>query len=198
MISHKPQNFRLFLGGYRRRLRRPAFAKATAGRGVAATVIVFCLFHGFAIAVFLLPSNTWTETPKNLVRPYMLLTSQWQQWDIFSPDPLRLVSFYRLETIEESGQPTTLLQMDRAHLAWYESAKELKILGRLEDKWHSLVPTYITSLCDRMPQAAGKTVQLVARSAMLPKDNRQLGDLANWQPEFTEKSLGSARCPSDQ
>src|SRR5437764_493460 len=97
-------------------------------------IILFCLWHMTAVAVFLLPQRAWNRAIKQLTTPYVLLTSQWQQWDIFSPDPLRRVSFYSLTTDDNAGAKT-LLQLDYAHLPWNARAKELKILGRLQAEW---------------------------------------------------------------
>ncbi len=153
-------------------------------------IIVFCLLHMFAVAVFLLPSNPL----HTLVRPYMQLTSQWQSWDIFSPDPLRRASFFRLE-IETKDMPETVALLDAAHLPWYERAKELKVLGRLYDDWGVLAADYVRSMCPQFPQAAGEVMRLVASSTVIPSDLPHLATLASWNPSFEDRTLATIRCP---
>lgn len=149
----------------------------------------------FAIAVFMLPAWQGIAFAKTVTRPYVMLTSQWQQWNIFSPDPLRKVSMYRLDMLNANDHHETVLFIDSTSLRWHEREKELKILGRVESEWKELAPSYIRSLCPRIPAAAGRPVYLVAYSMVMPADNRKLRGLSNWDPDVRERTLGSAICP---
>src|SRR5687768_11713294 len=76
-------------------------------------IISFVLWHMFAVVVYALPHdaddrlNTWIRSElKPIVRPYILLTSQWQQWNLFSPDPLRRVTAYDIQRNDREGWTT--------------------------------------------------------------------------------------------
>ena len=155
-------------------------------------IVTFCLWHMFAVASFLMPRAT--PIAHAIVWPYMQLTSQWQSWDIFSPDPLRRASFFRLEMMTVNG-PETLALLDAAHLPWFERAKELKVLGRLYDDWGMLAADYVRSMCPRYPQAAEEVLRLTASSTVIPSDLPHLAVLASWNPQFEERTLATIRCP---
>jgi hypothetical protein len=155
-------------------------------------IIVFCLLHMFAVTAFLMPRKMAVVQP--IIRPYIQMLSQWQSWDIFSPDPLRRASFFRLET-ETDDMPETVALLDAAHLPWYERAKELKVLGRLYDDWGVLAADYVRSMCLRYPQAAGEVMRLVASSTVIPSDLPHLAVLASWNPPFEERTVATIRCP---
>lgn len=57
-------------------------------------ISIFILFHLIAITCWALPWNATVVTDvRELVRPYMLWTGLFQQWDMFSPNP-RSVNAY--------------------------------------------------------------------------------------------------------
>ena len=67
-------------------------------------IILFCVWHMFAVAIFALPRSASDELSTGvrhvflpLVSPYVFTTSQWQQWNMFSPNPLRTITRYSCE-----------------------------------------------------------------------------------------------------
>lgn len=165
-------------------------------------VIVFCVWHMFAIAAYVAPQNTasarWNTfaiRSFNAARPYVLGLSQWQKWDIFSPDPLRRVSLYSIEVYRNDAW-RSLKTLDFQHLPASERAKELKILGRLEDSWKGMTETYLQDECIALPEAAGLQLRLNVRSYVLPKTLAELAVFSTTVPQVTETVLGSVTCPS--
>ena len=70
-------------------------------------VVGFVLWHAFAVLVYSVPRvaadpiSTWTRRRLvPVVGPYMFLTSQWQLWNLFAPDPTRLVTIDRIDVGE--------------------------------------------------------------------------------------------------
>lgn len=70
--------------------------------------IVIFIWHIFAVAIYAIPREAndtfskWTRFDLlPIVSPYILQTSQWQLWNIFSPDPLRRVTSYIVEKKED-------------------------------------------------------------------------------------------------
>lgn len=159
-------------------------------------IVLFCVWHCSAVSLYLLTNKDsagfWSA--REVVSPYILLLSQWQMWNIFSPDPLRRVSSYRIDT-RINGIWKPLQNIDYDHLRWPERAKELKILERLEDSFSVLVPSYLQSSCTRL-QAEGKTIRLVARSTVLPALLQELITLRLQTLLATERVLGTTLCAS--
>ncbi len=159
-------------------------------------IIAFCVWHMFAVAAYLLPASD--ENALGAVRrisvPYVFALSQWQQWDIFSPNPLRRNSIYRIERYEEGTWETAMI-IDFHSLTWHERAKELKILGRLQDDWKILLPNYLTSLCPDIPNAHGKDIRLLVQTIILPSDLSALKQTITTKRDPTDKVLASVQCP---
>lgn len=162
-------------------------------------VIFFCLWHSAAIALYLLPAlNVPLIGPvigeaKAVTKPYILSLSQWQSWDIFSPDPLRRSSTYRIDRFD-AGTWKAVRSISYDTLSFTERAKEIKILERLEDSWQRLIPSYLQPLCNAIPQSEGGTLRLVAISQILPKELHPLQRLSQIRLPKTEKILGSTLC----
>lgn len=160
---------------------------------------IFCLWHMAAIAVYLLPvpDGRFEHTvllARNTTSPYVLLFSQWQKWDIFSPDPQRRASLYRVER-NAGDRWETAMRIDYEHLPWWRRAKELKVAGRLEDDWKTLVPHYLLSLCDDIEDGAGSELRLITSTTIIPKYLDQLKRVSKTRATPTETLLGTVRCP---
>ncbi|HRH94073.1 MAG TPA: hypothetical protein PKV72_06110 [Candidatus Peribacteria bacterium] len=155
-----------------------------------------------AIAAYLLPQNTasarWNAFAVNAfnsARPYVLSLSQWQKWDIFSPDPLRRVSEYSVD-VNEAGGWRTLKTLSFQTIPAYERAKELKILSRLEDNWQDMSATFLRGECEALPETAGRQLRLTAHSFILPKELHELTKFSDAPRQMTDKTLGTYQCPA--
>ncbi|MBP9773023.1 MAG: hypothetical protein KBD00_00150 [Candidatus Peribacteraceae bacterium] len=171
-----------------------------------ATIIIplFCLWQIIAIAVYLIPSSATLPLMNKVITPiktftssYVLITSQWQIWDIFSPNPLRRVSLHSIDTRLVDGRWQTIRPLDPQSIPWPIRVKELKILGRLEeDGWRNAVPSYLAARCT-MEQLSDIDIRLhVVRYVIpLPAEVRAFGGWQNWQPQKEELDLGFTHCP---
>jgi len=166
------------------------------GSALAILIVGLCLWHMFAVAAYLLPANSEgiTQVIRHLSVPYVLSLSQWQKWDIFSPNPLRRNSVYRIERNAGDRWETAMI-MDFHHLSWHERAKELKVLGRLQDSWKALLPDYLMSFCSRIPGGRGTDVRLLVATTILPSDLKSLKETAQNTLIPQETLLASVRCP---
>lgn len=151
---------------------------------------VFCIWHMFAVTIYLLPANAAPLKVRQYAARYVLTLSQWQKWDIFSPDPLTRVSDYRLERQTANGWET-VRYMDFRSLPITTRAKELKVLGRLEDDWRGLTEPYLRAQCELYPSA---TLRLSATNIFLPRDLEALKRLSTTKLQTTEKILGTFSC----
>lgn len=166
------------------------------GSAVAILTIAFCLWHMTAVAAYLLPpdKDALYGNIQQLTVPYVRLLSQWQKWDIFSPNPLRRNSVYRIER-DAGDRWETAMILDFEHLRWYERSKELKVLGRLQDSWSVLLPNYLLSLCPRIPDVQGTEVRLVVDRTILPRELAALKENATTPNLPSKTELSSVRCP---
>ncbi len=159
-----------------------------------ALIVAFCLWHMTAVALYVVPGalkTRWSPIGeiRSLTDPYVLMTSQWQQWNIFSPNPLRRVSTFRVESTVNGVVGPTIVDSER--LSIWRRAKELKVLYRLEEEWASARETYLLSLCgDTHAQ-----LQLLRSYRVLPADLGALGRVATTTLPVETNVLASVTCP---
>jgi hypothetical protein len=154
-------------------------------------LIAFLIWHMFAVCVYLLPANAQNQSIRQWTAPYILLFSQWQKWDIFSPNPVRRMSDYRIDRQTFSGWET-VKEMTFDSLPWTTRAKQLKMLGRMEETWEELIPMYLLVECDGYPEA---TLRLVVKNTTLPNELSALLTISKNELPVTERVLGTASCP---
>jgi hypothetical protein len=142
-------------------------------------VVVFCLWHMMAVLVYALPGGSKAATLPAVQRiaravsPYILMTSQWQQWNLFSPDPLRRVTSYVIER-QQGDVWKTVLDLHTGTLPWWRHAAQFKMLGSLldgnteSDLQHRTAERYLQLKCREyaLPDASG--VRLSYRVYVIP------------------------------
>jgi hypothetical protein len=167
-------------------------------RGVLrAAVILFCLWHMTAVAVYSLPveaqdpvSALLKRVVTPVVSPYLLVTSQWQQWNMFSPEPLHREGEYRIELYRD-GAWTPLTTITSATVPWWRHGGELKMIRYLEDGFPWLRSQYLLSLCRPLGLGPNDVIRLVVRTDMMPLGPPSWSD---WQPSWTETPTGGVSC----
>lgn len=165
-------------------------------------IFLFCLWHMTAVAAFVFPLEAGTPFStaivhaKDITKPYTLLLSQWQHWNIFAPDPLQLSSSYRIELMTEGDVWSTVHVIDYDRLQWHERAKEFKILENLEGNWQGLVPHYLQGFCTSYHIPDGNLIRLVAMSHILSTELDALKHSAAFEYPISERELGSVPCGS--
>ena len=166
-------------------------------------IIAFCLWHLAAITLYVLPKNLgpiWLQTSirslSDITSPYVQITSQWQKWDIFSPNPMRNVHTFIVE-VQEKTRWKHYKSLTPYSFPWYERGRELKILGRLTENWRGLTSKYLTTtFCDHDPNLQGKVLRLRTEIIVIPS---ALSDLHNVQMKTLPRGqniLGNTKCSS--
>lgn len=161
-------------------------------------VPTFCLWHMFAVAVFVIPISYpggmggVGQRLHDFSAPYVLSLSQWQQWNLFAPDPIRRVSAYTIDS-EVNGvwNPSTII--DPHARRFYEYAKLMKVLGRLETTHAVLVEPFLRSYCI---ETGLKRLRLRIDSYVLPNDLLSLTRLNVASLPRTQNIPGSIDCSS--
>ena len=110
-----------------------AYLRTFAKVGVAA----FVVWHAAAVGLYAVPNeapdrvSAWIRThltPR--VTPYVLVTSQWQQWNLFAPNPLRRIVFYRIETQNAAGEWAYVASINAATYSPWRHSTRFKLLGQ--------------------------------------------------------------------
>lgn len=167
-------------------------------------IILFCLFHMTAVATYSI-NEGWKIAPltfakKHIVpwtRGYMLITSQWQQWNLFSPDPLRRVSRYRVQTLEgNEWQETPWLNEG---ISRFRRAGVTKTLRRLEEQGPDSPRTqqFLLIACRERALPPRTPIRLQRMYHILPKPERPL-TVAEWKtyvPDWKTDTLAERSCP---
>ena len=118
-----------------------------------ALVIAFCLWHMLAIGIYAMPWNARDaispkirSTMNRVLAPYTLSFSQWQQWDLFSPDPLRRVSWYRVDRATADGGWESVARIGPDAYPWWRHGTYAKLLLNLFEQDTDLYRPAIANL----------------------------------------------------
>ena len=167
------------------------------------SIIAFCLWHLTAVTLYVLPKNfgpVWLQTSigslSNITSPYVQMTSQWQKWDIFSPNPMRNVHTFIVE-VQEKTRWRHYRSITPFSLSWSERGRELKILGRLTENWSGLSSQYLTTtFCQNNPLLRGKRLRLRIETRVIPSALKDLHTVTAINLPRAQNMLGSTVCPS--
>ncbi|MEQ1849787.1 MAG: hypothetical protein ABL890_04315 [Candidatus Peribacteraceae bacterium] len=158
---------------------------------------LFCVIHMAAVGCYLLPKgiSAPTDFVKHWTFGYVRTLSQWQKWDIFSPNPLRRVSEYRIERdAGDRWEPAMTLTFDT--LPWWKRAKDLKVLGRLEEnQWIHLAEPYLRWHCRDQKLSQSPRIRLVALTRILPFTIADLSRYSLDRTPPTSTVLAIVSCP---
>ncbi len=102
-----------------------------------AAIAVFCVWHVAAVGLYSIPGDAKDPvatflrahaTPR--VTPYVLVTSQWQQWNLFAPNPLRRIIFYRVEKQNAVGDWSYVASINDHTYSYWRHSVHFKLLGQ--------------------------------------------------------------------
>lgn len=129
-----------------------------------------------------------------IVRPYLLATSQWQLWNLFSPDPLRRVSEHRIDRLE-GGRWIPTKTWNRETIGFTKNADTFKLFERIEGSpllWQRFLELQCTELLLR----SGTPVRISQRSFILPQDDADsIGGWDHFEPQWYEEIRSDRVCP---
>lgn len=125
-------------------------------------IVLFCLFHMAAVAAYAAPDYTpepllsLKEDIVEISRPYILMTSQWQKWNLFSPDPLRRIVSFHIDKELKDGSWEEIKIVGPGNVEWWHRATELKVIRRMEESegggnLQALRERYVLEQCKDLP-----------------------------------------------
>lgn len=101
------------------------------GKTAVASAVVL---HMAAVFAFSIPSAasgrlaTYVrDTVNPQLGPYLLLTSQWQEWNLFAPDPLRQIRTFAVDA-EDGVRWKTVASFEPGAFPWWRHATYAKLL----------------------------------------------------------------------
>lgn len=171
-----------------------------------AAVALFCAWHMAAIGVYTIPGEARDSVSRWLmdnavprVSHYVLLTSQWQQWNLFAPNPLRRIVFYRVETQEPDGTWATVAHLDRHYYSGWRHAVRFKLLGQaLEENTErpELAERAAQVFCRELGLRPGAGVRVWHEVAVVPYEfpspSKAWWDA--WEPQFADDLAIDTSC----
>lgn len=155
-----------------------------------------------AVGVYSVPETSQhlpvVRTLLPIVSPYMLVTTQWQRWNLFGPDPLRRVTQYRIE-VETDGVWTPVTTLTPATIPWWRRGDELKILRQLEQGNETIDPIrqrYLQAYCRPLGIAALTRVRMIFRTRVIPY-YRSMEEVMSVPPSYDWQEREGVRttCP---
>ena len=175
-------------------------------RGLCKTAVAaFCIWHMVAVGIYSLytvdgyPLLEWLDSKRKHVRPYVLATSQWQRWNLFSPDPLRSVIEMDFE-MQVNGKWHLAYTLNQHTVSWWQRAPELKTMRRMENvNLDELREVYIQDLCKRRGIPPGTPMRVAKRWFVIPRnDKTQSREWWNaWYPEWRFDILQETSCSAN-
>lgn len=133
-----------------------------------------------------------------IIRPYILTLSQWQQWNLFSPNPLRRVTTFHLD-VQQGTTWVPLKSFDpRQESAWNKDTYMLKALITFDSNdelYNSSLLALMRSYCisDLIPQ--GTTLRMRRDYYIVPHDKEPVSEWLKGPPASESKPDLLTRCP---
>lgn len=174
-----------------------------------AALVIFILFHMTAVALYAIPWSAddaptrWVRTHlANRVHPYVLSLSQWQQWNLFSPDPLRRISYFVFQ-YDHEGTWITLQHYKPGMHSWWRHANRFKLYGEFLDaestKYHPVIERMLHRLCVTENLQPNTPIRTFRSIAIIPKHDEPMPASwwRTWQPEFRDAPPIETACPDE-
>jgi hypothetical protein len=168
----------------------------------------FVLWHAFSVGIYAIPRESRDELSIGIrvailpyVTPYMFSTSQWQLWNLFSPDPLRRVTFYNVQVMSD-GQWTDHENIHAKTYSVWRHATRFKLLGNTFDEFddgtEDLSIHYLQHVCTTSGFADGTPIRMQYSYYVIPKNEHPMPAAwwKQWAPQLETSDGPSTACLS--
>ncbi len=141
-------------------------------------VAVSVVLHMAAVLAFSVPSaaSGWPasflrDTVNPQLGPYLLMTSQWQEWNLFAPDPQRQVRTFAVDA-EDGVRWKTVASFGPGAFPWWRHATYAKLLPAALMKerldYDVFRERFLQILCNDLGLAPNVMVRLRENMKMIP------------------------------
>jgi hypothetical protein len=191
--------------------RQDAPAKPGKALRILGHIIVgaFFFWHAAAIAIYAIPLNTADPLMRPLrsrsmsvIAPYVLSSGQWQQWNLFSPDPLRRVTRYRIEARADGGEWQALQELNPQDYNPLRHANYAKMfIGILEEDQETyktaVARHFLLRHCASRELASGTSLRMAYIYYIVPRPISFTDAMrpAPWPPMYFQRESDTAYCP---
>lgn len=171
-------------------------------------IAAFVIWHAFSVAIYTIPRESKDafsikirEKLIPIVAPYMFTTSQWQLWNLFAPDPLRRVTFYKLEIMRNGEWIEHELIQPGSYSVW-RHATRFKMMGNTFDEFSENVMDlsirYLQRTCEKNNMPDGTPIRMRYIVYVIPKNERPmpLSWWKQWSPKIETQDGPSTTCLS--
>ena len=170
-------------------------------------IILFCLWHMTAVAVLALPWQAldpyahWMSSHIGpYAAPYVYLLSQWQQWNLFSPDPLRRVTTYVVQ-VQQGKAWRDIAMIDNDSYPRWQHATHFKMFGEMlendQDNYRiPIVERFLQSFCTPAGLPPGSVIRLFYHWYVIPIPDESIAKWArSWRPGISADPGIKTICP---
>lgn len=179
-------------------------------RGLCLLITLFFFWHAVSIALYAIPSlagdplsNFLRLQAVPIVRSYILWTSQWQQWNLFAPDPLRRVTHYHLQRLDLVSDAWIDVAIFRpGSFLWWKHATRFKILDRIfdleeRDRKIPLQKHFLQKMCREFNLPPLTSIRILFRYYVIPQTPKltSFSWWRTWQPTWFPIEGTSLSCP---
>jgi hypothetical protein len=178
---------------------------------VLAQILVglFFFWHVAAIGTYAIPIGTEHDLAKQgrafltqkFFTPYILTLSQWQQWNLFSPDPMRRVSRYRIEKWADEQWQAVEFIMPGSY-EWWRHATHFKMhismLEKDQETYHpDLLRHFVLMRCAIHNLPSGTPLRLTYIQYILSRPTSPIAALRPdpWPPNYSISHTDPYYCP---
>lgn len=171
-------------------------------------IVLFCLWHMFAVGITAVPrsaKDAFSEATRMLLLPrvtwYVQTTSQWQLWDLFAPDPLRLVTLYRIEKHMENGDWEEVTTIKPGSYAFPRHATFFKYLISTMNSDYPPVARakerFLELQCEAYGLPPRTEVRMVLYTVVLPWNMSPVSRAfwKAWVPSLQQQIVSGTLCP---
>lgn len=156
-------------------------------------IVLFVTWHMAAIGIYTLPDRDkreWVQAirlgAEPYIQPYLLLTSQWQNWGLFSQGSLTRVVTSRIDVWkDDQWVPVRDLSFDA--LPWWKNQAETSLLRSLEDtnRWPAR-ERYLQQQCIELRLASGTYLHFAYPFYDPPMPERTVNNewWGTWEPAW--------------
>ncbi len=168
---------------------------------------VFFFWHALAISTFAIPMTdsvvlqTLRSTLIPPFVPYVLSLSQWQQWNLFSPDPLQRVAIYHLDAQLPTGEWTVDTMLRPNDYEWWRRSTHFKMFMNLFEPGDMHNPQVIDRLlqmhCAGRRLSSGTRLRLMMKYYLIqpPTSFIAAAKPQPWPPSTEDELIAVTVCP---
>lgn len=169
-------------------------------------VVLFVAFHMGAVLAFSLPADARDPISRSIrsalrprIAPYMLVTSQWQEWNLFAPDPLRAVQSYSVDA-EDGVRWKTVADIGPGTFPWWRHATYAKLLPAILKKERNdfdvFRERFLQMMCNDLGIPDGTLVRLRENEYVLPylEGHEGNGWWESWEPADASTVIRTTNC----